>query len=378
MTTYADIERMATAIAKSELFPGLRRVEQAITLCLLADADGFHPVAGARDYHIIQGRPALKVDAMLTRFQIAGGRVEWTEYTDRRVAARFSHPAGGSVDVDWTLERAAAAGLKSDAWKKYPRALLRARVCSEGIRTIYPGILQGLYTPEEVAEFGHDTPVPPATSAQVDPVAVSAQHLVTLREQVANILDIEALNAYWRDNKPLRLIMTTADLNTLTSIFREQKSKILAAKENGSENEASANRPQAGIETPAGRPEGRQNPSPGATAGAPTAPVGTPPDQEDEAATEEAVAELFSYALEVGIAPPRLAAYISAATNNITDDLRTVSNRVLAVVRKQVDKVAAKKGKPGPATIEGDIIPEGYVIQPEELALFHKNALEDV
>jgi hypothetical protein len=121
---------------------------------LIAQAEGMHPAIAARDYHVIQGRPALKADAMLARFQTAGGKVSWDVYTDAEVKATFSHPSGGSVTLSWTLAQATRIGLAGkDNWKNYPRAMLRARVISEGIRTVYPGCVVGTYTPEEVQDF---------------------------------------------------------------------------------------------------------------------------------------------------------------------------------------------------------------------------------
>lgn len=167
--SFADIERMAEAIAQSGLF-GLKNSQQALGLMLLCQAEGLHPAVAARDYHIISGKPALKADAMLARFQSAGGRVEWRKYADDEVSAVFSHPAGGSVEISWSLEQAKRAGLTGkDTWKQYPRQMLRARVISEGIRTVYPGVLVGTYTPEEVADF--DTPVvQPATAIEAQVV----------------------------------------------------------------------------------------------------------------------------------------------------------------------------------------------------------------
>ena len=147
-----EVERMANAVAKSGLF-GVKNVEQAMALMLIAQAEGMHPAIAARDFHVIQGRPALKADAMLARFQAAGGKVQWTSYTDKIVSGVFSHPAGGSVEIAWTIEQAKTAGLTGkDVWKQYPRAMLRARVVSEGIRTVYPGVAVGVYTPEEIAD----------------------------------------------------------------------------------------------------------------------------------------------------------------------------------------------------------------------------------
>jgi hypothetical protein len=168
----SDIQRMAQAVAASKLF-GVTNVEQALALMLVAQAEGLHPATAARDYHIIQGRPALKADAMLARYLNSGGKVEWVEHTDAKVEAKFTHPAGGSVTIDWDMERAKKAGLGGkDMWAKYPRQMLRARVISEGIRATNPAVVSGVYTPEEMQDMepakparrGRTSPPPPSGS----------------------------------------------------------------------------------------------------------------------------------------------------------------------------------------------------------------------
>jgi hypothetical protein len=161
----AEIHAMAEAVAKSKLF-GMKTVDECMALMLIAHAEGLHPAIAARDYHIIQGRPTLKADAMLARFQTAGGTVKWGEYTDKKVVGTFSHPQGGSVTVEWTMEMAVNAGLtKNPTWKQYPRQMLRARTVSEGIRTVFPGVVVGCYTPEEI----EDT-MPPTKPEKVEKV----------------------------------------------------------------------------------------------------------------------------------------------------------------------------------------------------------------
>ena len=153
IVSFNEIEQMATSIVASKLF-GINNKDQAISLMLLCQAEGLHPVTAARDYHLIQGRPALKADAMLARFQHAGGAVQWKEYTDEKVTGLFSHPQGGSLELSWTLRQAKEIGIANkDNWKNYPRAMLRARVISEGIRSVFPGCVVGVYTPEEVQDF---------------------------------------------------------------------------------------------------------------------------------------------------------------------------------------------------------------------------------
>jgi hypothetical protein len=149
----ADIEKMAVAIAKSKMF-GMKTPEEAFALMLIAQAEGMHPAIAARDFHVIQGRPTLKADAMMARFQQAGGKVQWDVYTDAEVTGTFSHPAGGSLKLTWTYAQASKIGLTGkDNWRNYPRAMLRARCISEGIRTVYPGCVVGTYTAEEIEEI---------------------------------------------------------------------------------------------------------------------------------------------------------------------------------------------------------------------------------
>jgi hypothetical protein len=148
-----DITQMAEVAAGSKMF-GFKNPQEAMAIMLLCQAENLHPAVAMRDYHVIQGRPALKADAMLARFQQAGGSVQWKDYTDEKVTGIFSHPSGGSLEVTWTLAQAKAVGIANkDNWKNYPRAMLRARCVSEGIRSVYPGCVVGVYTPEEVQDF---------------------------------------------------------------------------------------------------------------------------------------------------------------------------------------------------------------------------------
>lgn len=157
--SFQVMERMAATVAKSGLF-GMKTPEQALTLMALAQSEGIHPMTAVRDYHIIEGRPSLKADTMLARFQQAGGRVDWLCLTDKKVEAKFSHSAGGTATIAWTIEMAQNANLAGrSVWKSYPRAMLRSRVISEGVRTVFPSVISGVYTPEEILDLDPQIPV---------------------------------------------------------------------------------------------------------------------------------------------------------------------------------------------------------------------------
>jgi hypothetical protein len=180
----SDMQQMAKIGVESNFF-GIKKPTEAMALMLIAQAEGKHPATVFSQYHVIQGRPALKADAMLARFQQAGGSVQWTERTDKACAATFAHPQGGKCDIRWTLDDANRAGLLSGKsnWNQYPRQMLSARVVSEGVRAVFPGVLGGFYTPEEVSQFepvaaapvSYARPEPQATMLTDEPEVVEAE-----------------------------------------------------------------------------------------------------------------------------------------------------------------------------------------------------------
>lgn len=223
-----QIERMAIAVSKSGLF-GAKTPEQAMALMLIAQAEGLHPAIAARDYHIIQNRPALKADAMLARFQAAGGRVKWLEMTDVHCEGEFSHPAGGTVTIEWTIAMAERAGLtKNQTWKQYPRQMLRARCVSEGIRSVFPGVLVGTYTPEEIedmpppAQVVQPAPEPRAASAPAPVVEVLSFEDIMRRINRARTVD--ELNAL----KPSIKLIDKEIRNELNDAARVRADQIRA------------------------------------------------------------------------------------------------------------------------------------------------------
>jgi hypothetical protein len=147
-----DMTKMAEAIAKSGLF-GMKSWEQALALMLVAQSENQHPATITQDYDIIQGKACRKTHSVMARFQQMGGRVEWHALTDQIADATFTHPAGGSLRIQWTFEQAKKANLTGkDNWKNYPRAMLRARVIAEGVRAVYPAAIGGMMVAEEAQD----------------------------------------------------------------------------------------------------------------------------------------------------------------------------------------------------------------------------------
>src|SRR5262245_43066667 len=117
-----DVERMASIVVASGMFPSIRTKESAITLMLLCQSEGLHPMQALMRYNIIAGRPSMKSEAMLAAFMERGGTVDWTEFTDQAVTGVFkSKGCPNGVTVRWTTEDAKRAGTQNMI--KFPRQM---------------------------------------------------------------------------------------------------------------------------------------------------------------------------------------------------------------------------------------------------------------
>ncbi len=198
--TFDQMQSLAVSVAKSNLF-GAKTPEQALTIMMLAQAEGRHPMSAAKDYDIINGKPAKKAEAMLRDFLAAGGKVEWHKLEDSGAEATFSHPQGGTVRIGWDEARMKRAEIANDKmYKKYPRAMYRSRCVSEGVRTVYPSATSGLYVPEEVRSFakpaekdmGKAQVVDEDVTAQMDRTETLKALCVKLGEPKLSLIDILA------------------------------------------------------------------------------------------------------------------------------------------------------------------------------------------
>ena len=149
------IKTLGLAIFKSGIF-GLDKPEQGEILAMQCMVEKKSPLELARTYHFIQGQLAIRSDALLAKFQQAGGTVAWTERSDEKVKATF-RKGTSSADIVADMKEYVGNGTAlgkdgklKDNWKKWPRRMLTARAISEGVRLIAPECCFGTYTVEEL------------------------------------------------------------------------------------------------------------------------------------------------------------------------------------------------------------------------------------
>jgi hypothetical protein len=224
LVTFSEMEGMASYIVRSKLF-GAKDESQAMSLMLLAQAEGMHPMSAIQDFDIVQGRPARKTHSILARFQAAGGSVAWEEINSVRAVGTFSHKQGGSLRVEWTFEQAKKAGLTNkDNWKNYPQAMLRARAIAEGVRAVYPGAIGGMLTVEEAQDIPTQTE---RNMGAADVVEIDVAPMV--EAAMATKTDADALT-YWKNNNA-KLGKQPADHTKLKEAIARHRAALRSADE---------------------------------------------------------------------------------------------------------------------------------------------------
>lgn len=150
------VKVLGSSIFKSGIF-GLDKPEQGEILAMQCLVERKSPLELARTYHFINGQLAIKSDALLAKFNQAGGSVNWITRTDELVEAEFTKgttkafikAAMAEYVGNGTATKPDGKTLK-DNWKRWPRRMLTARAISEGVRLIAPECCFGTYTVEEM------------------------------------------------------------------------------------------------------------------------------------------------------------------------------------------------------------------------------------
>jgi hypothetical protein len=146
------VETMGDAFAKGGLV-GCNTPGQGRMLALTCLCEGITPLEFARTYHLIEGKPTMRSDAMLAKFRQAGGKTKWLNVGDDGKEARAEWTYDGqTLDLVYSIEDAKRAGVvkQKSAWEKDPGSMLRARLISKAVRILAPEIVAGVYSPEEM------------------------------------------------------------------------------------------------------------------------------------------------------------------------------------------------------------------------------------
>ena len=180
------IKTLGMSIFKSGIF-GLDKPEQGEILAMQCLVEKKSPLELARTYHFIQGQLAIRSDALLAKYQMSGGKVDWITRTDKLVEAKFERNGQSAhivASIDEYLANGTALGKDGkpkENWKQWPRRMLTARAVSEGVRLIAPECCFGTYTVEELDAGSKTVNVTPSKPKTLDELVPEEMRPAALR-----------------------------------------------------------------------------------------------------------------------------------------------------------------------------------------------------
>ena len=153
----ADAVRLAQRMHDSRMFSGYGLAQAVLSTILLGRELGMPAMASLRSVHLIKGKHCLSADLMVALVLRSGKAdyfrmIESTEALSTFETQRKGDPEPTSIT--YTIEQATQADLvkPNGNWMKHRPQMLRARAKSELARLVYPDLLAGLYTPEELRD----------------------------------------------------------------------------------------------------------------------------------------------------------------------------------------------------------------------------------
>lgn len=170
-----EVYKFCETVVESRLVPATS-APQALVVILAGREYGLSPMAALMNGHMIKGKFTLSADMIAAIATRRGATIELIETTAERAIYRFGGAGRTTpINFEYSIDDAKRAGLlrKSDSnWDKHPKAMLRARAVSQGVRAAFPGMMAGAYLPEEMDEV-IDTTSTPITPSLKDALAKS-------------------------------------------------------------------------------------------------------------------------------------------------------------------------------------------------------------
>lgn len=124
---------------------------QAVAIILSGRELGIGPMLALRSIYMVKGKIELSADLQLSLFKRDGGKAQFTELTEQRATLKLTHPNGDVHTEAFTADDAKRAGLNGDNWRKYPKAMLRSRVITAGLKSLgFEPKMSGCYAPGEI------------------------------------------------------------------------------------------------------------------------------------------------------------------------------------------------------------------------------------
>lgn len=183
--SFDSLVSMGDALRRTGFLPShIKDGVSFAAIVLMGRELGMGTMAACRKLQVIKGTVTERADSQLARFKSCGGRAQFKELTEARAVLVLRHPNGDEHTETFTIEDAKRAGLASnDNYAKHPKAMLRSRAITAGLKSIGWEGSVGIYDPDEIADAPTPEPVrepvvvrPKFPQTESRPAAVERAH----------------------------------------------------------------------------------------------------------------------------------------------------------------------------------------------------------
>jgi hypothetical protein len=170
VASLADVLRLADTLsqARGGFIPDHFKNSAQVAAVILAGRElGVGPMAALRSFYLVNGKLGMDASFVSGRMLAHGIALEWLRDDDECASVRLSRAGMPPYVSTFSRGDAERAGLWGSAtWRKYPRAMLRARAITAGARAYAADCFAGsVYTPDEL-RGGDDRDEQPAQRVQ--------------------------------------------------------------------------------------------------------------------------------------------------------------------------------------------------------------------
>ena len=151
---------------------------QAAAIVMAGRELGMGPMRAIRSLVLVKGKVQENADSQLSRFKADGGRAVFKELTGEHAVLWLRHPNGDEHEEVFAMTDAVKAQIKSHMYDKHPKAMLRSRAITAGLKSIGWEGGVGAYDPDE--DLTDDVPRPAAHVPAPLPPSASVVETLTL------------------------------------------------------------------------------------------------------------------------------------------------------------------------------------------------------
>lgn len=177
--SFGEMVQMGDQLVKTGFLPAhLRTGAQVAAVILTGRELGMEPMRAVRSLSLVKGKVIESADSQLARFKADGGRAQFKQLDETAAVLYLRHPNGDEHTESFTMADARNAGLAgSETYKKFPKAMLRSRAITAGLKSVgWEGSI-GTYDPDEIKGTPLDGAEPAQEAEYVRAETVEPQQL---------------------------------------------------------------------------------------------------------------------------------------------------------------------------------------------------------